>query len=366
MNQNVKMFSGLLIVLLMACFLSGCGFKDIDKRLFVVSVGIDPVKNNSKKFLVSLKFAVPTGEKISNEFLIISQEGDTIAEAVRIMKSKVDKEIDFSHAKLIVYNEEVMKAGLDPNLYYWFIRRRDFQEMSWVAVGKPSALAVLKTKPKSERMPSNALFLALGRDGTETAYIIPEFLFDFKKRFGEKGLDPLLPIINAKKDNFEINNVALLDKNKLKLKLQSKETMILNLFLTENPKTALKINDGEDSFVIDTQAVKTKYKLFTENQKQPYIKVDMSVDGRIEEARFNVSNKDLDKYEKAAKGYVSKQVKAVLVKMQKENVDPIGFGLRYRSRHIGNDDWKTWQQLYPTIKFKVNADINISDTGLVE
>jgi spore germination protein KC len=276
----------------------------------------------------------------------------------------VDKEIDFSHAKLIVYNEEVMKAEMDPNLYYWFIRRRDFQEMSWVAVGKPSALAVLKGIPKSERLPSNALFLALGRDGTETAYIIPEFLFDFKKRFGEKGLDPLLPIIHAKKDNFEINTVALLDKKKLKLKLQSKETMMS--FLTENPKTALKINDGEESFVIDTQAVKTNYKLITANQKQPYVKVDMSVDGRIEEARFNVSGKDLDKYEKAAKGYVSKQVKAVLVKMQKENVDPIGFGLRYRSRHREKDDWKTWQQLYPTIKFKVNADINISDTGLVE
>ena len=35
-------------------------------------------------------------------------------------------------------------------------------------------------------------------------------------------------------------------------------------------------------------------------------------------------------------------------------------------RHIEKDDWKTWQRLYPDIKFKINADINISDTGLVE
>ncbi|WP_419888027.1 Ger(x)C family spore germination protein [Neobacillus niacini] len=366
MNQNVILFRALISIFLLALFVTGCGFKDIDKRLFVVSVGIDPAKNSSKKFLVSLKFAVPNIEKVSNESFIISQEGDTIAEAVRMMKSKVDKEIDFSHAKLVVYNEEVINSKLDPNLYYWFIRRRDFQEMSWVAVGKPTAKAVLKLKPKSERLPSNALFLALGKDGTETAYIIPEFLFDFKKRFGEKGLDPLLPIIQAKEDTFEINTVALLDKNKLKLKLPSRETMFLNLLLTENTKTALKINDGEDSFVIDTQSVKTKYKIITENQKQPYIEVDMSIDGRIEEARFNVSNKDLDKYEKAAKNHISKKVKVLLEKMQKANVDPLGFGLRYRSRQMGDDDWKTWQQLYPAIKFKVNADINISDTGLVE
>jgi spore germination protein KC len=351
---------------MMVLVLTGCGFKDIDKRLFVVSVGIDPAKNNPKKFLVSLKFAVPIVEKVSNESFIISQEGDTIAEAVRIMKSKVDKEIDFSHAKLVVYNEEVLKTELEPNLYYWFIRRRDFQEMSWVAIGKPTALEVLKVKPKSERLPSNALFLAFGRDGTETAYIIPEYLFDFKKRFGEKGLDPLLPIIDAKKDIFEINKVALLDKKGIKLKLTPKETMLLNIFLTESPKTALKIEDGENTFVIDTQAVKTKYKIITENQKEPYIKVDISVDGRIEEAQFSVSNKDLEKYEKTASKDMEKKIHALLKKIQVGNVDPIGFGLHYRGRHMEKDDWKTWQRLYPTIKFKINADINISDTGLVE
>ena len=52
--------------------------------------------------------------------------------------------------------------------------------------------------------------------------------------------------------------------------------------------------------------------------------------------------------------------------MQKANIDPIGFGLHYRGRHFEKDDWEMWQRLYPNIKFKVNVDINISDTGLVE
>jgi spore germination protein KC len=366
MNQNVKRMMVVLVFLLLGFFLTGCGFKDIDKRLFVVSVAIDPVKENPKRVLVSLKFAVPIVEKISNESFIISQEGDTIAEAVRLMKSRVDKEIDFSHAKLIVYHEDVLKDEIEPNLYYWFIRRRDFQEMSWVAIGRPTALEVLKAKPKSERLPSNSLFLALGRDGTETAYIIPEYLFDFKKRFGEKGLDPLLPIIETKKDLFDINKVALLDKKKLKLELTPKETMLLNLFLTESPKTALKIADGENSFIIDTRAVKTKYKLITENQKDPHIKVDIHVNGRVEEAQFDVRNTELKQYEETANKDLEKKIHAVLKKIQEGNVDPIGFGLRYRGRHMERDDWKTWQRLYPEMKFKINVNTNISDTGLVE
>ncbi|MDM5327324.1 Ger(x)C family spore germination protein [Neobacillus sp. CF12] len=366
MNHYLKLQGVLFILILLTPSLSGCGFKDIDKRIFVVSVGVDPAKNSDKKFLISLKLAVPNVQEVSNEFVIISEEGDTIAEAVRIMKAEVDKELDFSHAKLIVYNEKILKPEIDKNLYYWFIRRRDFQEMSWVTIGKPSALEVLKLKPKTERLPSNSLFLILGKDGSESTYVISEFLFDFKKRFSEKGMDPFLPIIEVKKDLFEVDKVGLLDKKGLKIKFTPKETMILNFFLNEEPKTALKIVNGEQSFVIDIQGVKTNYKIMTDNQKQPYIKVDIDLQGRIEEALFDVNNKDLRKYEKMANTYTKKQVYDVLVKLQKSKVDPIGFGLRYRSRHFEKDDWETWMRLYPEIKFKVNANVQIKDTGLIE
>lgn len=235
-----------------------------------------------------------------------------------------------------------------------------------MTIGKPSALEVLKVKPKTERLPSNSLFLILGKDGSESAYVISEFLFDFKKRFNEKGLDPLLPIIEVKKNLFEIDKVGIFDKKGLMLKFTPKETMFLNFFLNEEPKTAIKIESGDQSFVIDTQGVKTNYKLVTDNQKQPYIKVDIKLQGRIEEALFDVNNQDLRKYEKIANSYTKKQVEDVLLKLQKSKLDPIGFGLRYRSRHFEKDDWKNWEQLYPKIKFKVNTDIQIKDTGLVE
>lgn len=347
-------------------FLSGCGFKDIDKRLFVVSIGIDPAKNSEKKFLISLKFAVPVVEEKSNESFIVSEEADSISEAVRIIKTKVDKEIDFSHAKVIIYNQDVLKPTMEPNLYYWFVRRRDIQEVSWVAVGKPSAIDILKVTPKTERLPSNSLFLALGKDGSESAYIISEFLFDFKKRFSEKGLDPYIPIIEAKKDLFEINKVGLLDKKQLKITLKPEETKILNFFLKDESKSALKIENEGKTFIIDTAKVKTKYKIITKNQKEPYIKVDVFINGRLEEALFNINNNDLSKYEKIASPEINKAFEKTLVKMQKANVDPIGFGLLYRSRHFEKDDWETWRRIYPTIKFKVNTKVQIEDTGLVE
>lgn len=356
-----KWLIGLFLFVLTAIFITGCGFKDIDKRLFVVGIGIDPAEDSTKKYLISLKFAIPIIEEKSNKSMIVSEEADTISEAVRMIKTKVDKEIDFSHAKVIVYNQKILEKEIEPNLYYWFVRRRDIQEVSWVAIGKPSALDVLKLKPKSERLPSNALFLALGRDGTETDYIIPEFLFNFKKRFNEKGLDPFLPIILAKNDLFEINSVGLFNKKQLKLNLKPIETKTLNILLNNVSKSALVIENGNERFLIDASKVKTKYKILGD-----FIKVNVSINGRIEEAVFSVNNKGIPEYEKIASREIKEHVYEFLMKLQKANVDPIGFGLRYRGRHFEKDDWETWKRLYPTIKFKVNVDVQIEDTGLVE
>jgi spore germination protein KC len=44
MNHNRKLKAYLFIVCLLVLTLTGCGFKDIDKRIFVVSVGVDPAK----------------------------------------------------------------------------------------------------------------------------------------------------------------------------------------------------------------------------------------------------------------------------------------------------------------------------------
>ncbi len=347
--------------------LTSCGFKDIDKRYFVVSIGVDLDKTNSKRYLVSLKFAVSNASKETpTEFQIISEKANSMSEAVRMIKTKVDKEIDFSHAKAIVLSEELVREKGNAGIYYWFARRRDIQKISWVAIGRPSALKVLKVKPKSERIPSNALFLSLGKDGSESPYVMSEFLFDMKYRLIERGIDPVLPIIDAKKGFFEINKVGLFNKSHMILTLPPEETKILNFLRRREEKSSNKITRGKTTIVIDTHKVNTKYKIVTPKGKAPFIKVNVSVEGNLEETTKRVPKEKLSDFERAAEKSISKEVKNILVKIQKANLDPIGFGLRYRSRHFNNDDWEQWKQIYPTIAFKVQTKVQIEDTGLIE
>ena len=66
----MKPFLTYLTVILICAFLGGCGFKDIDKRFFVVAMGIDWTGKEDKPYLVTLRLAIPAsklGEGLAQE-----------------------------------------------------------------------------------------------------------------------------------------------------------------------------------------------------------------------------------------------------------------------------------------------------------
>ncbi|WP_274365116.1 Ger(x)C family spore germination protein [Paenibacillus thermotolerans] len=366
-----KMFILFAAVLAIVTLLSGCGFKDIDKRFIVVGIGIDKPEDGNKKYKITLKLAIPSPQERfgSNKYTLVVEENDSIAEAVRIAKAKVDKELDFGHAKAILFGKELVETEDMGQVIDWFIRRRDIQKVAWVAAGDPDSFSILNVNPPTERLPSNMIFLSFGQTGTETAYIVSEYLFDFRRRLKERGLDPILPIIKLREEEqFTIDRVMLLDKKRAKLTLSPRETKIFNSFHVNSGKYDIKIPGGENKFfVISADDVTGKY-TFEKRGGQNYIKVNMRINGVIEETNMNINENDLGRLEKMTEKTVNQRVEAFLVKLQKEGVDPIGFGLRYRARHFGPEErvWKEWQGIYPGIKFDVHTHVKLTSTGVLK
>jgi spore germination protein KC len=71
-------------------------------------------------------------------------------------------------------------------------------------------------------------------------------------------------------------------------------------------------------------------------------------------------------FQKAAEQVIQAELTQFLLKLQKKDLDPIGFGLRYRSRHWGGDeDWTKWIKMYPKAIFQVNVKVKIQSPGLI-
>ncbi|WP_334073493.1 MULTISPECIES: Ger(x)C family spore germination protein [Paenibacillus] len=362
-----------LVVILLGGVLTGCQFKDIDKRSFVLAIGVDRPEDPRKRdqFEVTLKMAIPEGDptKRTQEAVVITEVAESVPEAIRLIKSKIDKEPDFSHCKALIYGESFARDNIVP-MTDWSARRRDIQLIMYVAVGKPSAKEVVNMQTKSERLPGNALILSLGTEGTESPFITTVYSFDLHRRITENGMDPLMPVVEAKKpDMLVIDKVALFDKKKMVAMLSPQETRILNLLRTRNLRSSFHVETAGNKIDYNLESSRPKYRICTGKNGKAVIEYSLTGKAMLEsnEEGMVIGGPEMRAISKVAGKQWEEESMKLLKKVQSIGVDPFGWGLRYISRHWNNDtELKQWQQLYPEAEFQVKADVKIKYTGMIQ
>jgi len=364
----LRRFLPLLLALLLAVASSGCGFKDIDRRFFVVGIGIDGIDQGKKRFRITLRLAIPSShnENGAKKSQVITQDAESVTEAVRLIKSRVNKELDFGYAKVIVLGKNIIQRDLRDTLD-WMIRRRDIQMIAWMAVGDPSAEAVLKLKTSSERLAGNALMLSFGRTGVESGYIVSQYLFDFYRKTRELGLDPVLPIVQATKSGYAINTAVVFNKHSAQMYLTRDETRIFNVTYGSISKVEVEAPMGDEHLYASIDKVNMSFKVRTPPGKRPYAQLKLYTDGLLEESSVVTTPQQLSEYEEIIRKTGETRITQLLQKFQQANLDPIGFGLDYRARHFQSldEEWRNWQQIYPQLEFRIDYTVKLKNTGVV-
>jgi spore germination protein KC len=351
-----------------ALLLSGCTFKDIEKRAFILSIGID--KGEEKAYRISLNMAVPSGEvrQRRSKTELFEFEADSVTTAIRALSSQINRQVDFSHAKVILLGEEIAEKDILLAMD-WAFRRYDIQNIAWIAVGSPDANTVLKVNPPLENLPGTALLLFFAETGTESPQIFTEYLFDLHKRLKEPGIDPVLPIVRAIGDNrLGVSELAVFDKKRARLKLDGDRSALLNMLLDSRNiadwtlkwkgKTVTVEGAGKTTF-----AVREDFK-----GGAPRIAVNVNWKGSVSETtseRFRIE--DLPALEQEIERRIPERIEALLRAFREERVDPIGFGLRYRSGRPGESvDSKAWAERYADASFDVEMKARLMNTGIME
>jgi spore germination protein KC len=360
----------IIIVVMVLLFQSGCGFKDIDKRIFVLSIGVDHTKSEEKPFRVVLKLAVPSGsiKQAGTEYTYLTEESESISTAIRSLKSQTDKELDFGHAKVIVFGEEVLHHELE-EIIDFFLRRRDIQMIAWVGVGQPSAEYVLKAEPESEMAGSHALFNFFDQNGVESSLIVTSYLFDFRRRVVETGIDPILPVLTTSEDKkrIDVSRAIVVNGDKKPVELNEKQATIYNLMGNYADRYDVRVKNDDLNFTVAIDTSKVTFDINTESKQKPMIKMDIDMVGIIQEADVDTDSSKLQSYSKATSKTVKKDVMEVLSMFQEEGLDPLGFGLRYKATRLHNNKrYEEWKELYPKVTFEVNAKVSLKSTGVIE
>ena len=348
--------------------LSSCDFKDIDRRVFIAAMGLD-YDQESKQIVVHLKAALAqeqaqAGALDQKNFKMFSTRDDSIGEALRKIKSQASREPDYSHMKIILLGEEFAKEYPLERVVDYVVRRRDFQNVAWVLVGRPTAESILKVQPIGERIAGNYLFMKFGQ-GVESQYIHETRSYGFYSDMITPGVTPLCPIVELKEQNFMINKAALFSDGKMKLELQKEETKLLKALTGEMDKGFFVMNHSKISdklFGILVRSVKPRINLENPNEEIPNFSMEINVKALVEET--SIPRNDSEVISTEFEKYIKKEVMDLMEKLQENEVDPLRLGAYYWMHHIDyewNERWLT--ELYPRAKFDINVIVEVEGSG---
>jgi spore germination protein KC len=349
--------------------LTSFDFKDIDRRTFIVALGIDS-GDQQNQMKVIIKTAIPTsiggrsgGEEDQRNYQLFTVETNSVGDALRKFKAESSLEPDFSHLKIIIFGKGfVQNYPIKPIIDY-FIRRRDLQTIVWTSVGFPDAKEILSLQPPSEKIASNSLFLKFGQ-GVKSQYIQRVKVYETYRDLITPGLSPCCPIIEIVDNEFSINKIAIFEQGKVKMILSPEETRIFNIIQPHIKTFFFKMQPVKNNHPIgfNIKNAKTDIKTIKTGNNSIDCQVNVKLVGAVEETDYKENNlpqlnKDL---EVLAKG----QIEALFDKFKGSKIDPFSIQARYWAIDPSYEFTKDWlTEIFPKINFIINVNAEINESG---
>lgn len=406
----IVLFVGIICTLLTGCF----DRRELDDMAYPVALGFDKGKTNELK--MTLQLAVPItiggegGGKGEESVTNVTIETPTIYSGLNMLNSFVSKQINLSHAKVVVISEELAKEGTSKYLQA-MIRNREFRPNASIVVSRGPAEEFIKAvKPKLETNPAKYYELLLSsykytgftsesqlinfyhntKSTSNQALAVLAGLSKFKSSdefdlsastYKEKGREQPLEgdfkagdLTKTGELGVEIMGLAVFDGGKMVGELDGEETSFHLMVDGKFNSSYITIPDpkGEGNFVIldIKQSRMTKKKVeMVDGKPSVYAKVILEADILSIQSGFNYEKvENIGILETTVENFLKNGILKYLEKSSKVfGTDNCGFGGAMKGKFLTWHEWEDfdWLSRFKEASFDVEVDLKIRRPGLI-
>ncbi len=211
-----------LLIITLLLLLTSCSYNEPNDIAYVVAIGLDRAQQNS--YDITIQFAKPTqisggaseeGGKGGDIVENITIEAPNIYSGINVANNILSKKFTLSHAKLVVFSEEVAKEGIE-EIIDTIIRSEALRPDIYIAVSNTKAREYLENvKPIIEVNPAKYYQLIYERSdgGGVPKTDLQQFYFNTKTGMG-CSVVPIAGITKAKESNEEKGSDGSEDEKK--------------------------------------------------------------------------------------------------------------------------------------------------------
>lgn len=410
-----------MLIILSCMLLTGCyDATEIDDLAYASAIGLD--KGTTNELRMTLQIMVPTaiaggggsgdsggvgGKETST---VTTIETPTVYSGFTMINNYLTKQINVSHAKLLVISEDLAKEGIGQYIHA-LIRGREFRGTIHVAVSKCKAEDYIKeVKPILEANVSK--YHELRHSSYQyTSFTTSSQLIDFYLRqectcsqavanlvdkskykstdeftndestYMKKGrTKPLegdylaggIPQVGEVKN--EVMGLAVFDGDKMVGELDGEETTFFLMLSGQFKRAYITFTDplvNDQYIVLDVRQRGAPRKNTILQNDMPYCEAELSLEADILSIQSEINYESVENLpilERAAEDFIRTGIYRFLEKTTKElNSDICAFGMELKKKMMLWEDWEriNWLSRYKDASFNINVKMHIRRTGLI-
>lgn len=389
----VRKWIGLLLLAVSASALTGCwNSRELNELAITVGLAIDRAEDGGVR--VSAQVVEPgevaTGRPSGgggnrSPVTLYSAEGKTVFEAVRKMTTVSPRKMYFSHLRVVVFGEEILKEGIAKELEFLSRDHEVRTDFYIIAAKGVSGHEVLDQLTPLVKLPAQKLFTSLQTSERAWAPSYGVQLDELIANIVSKGKQPVLTAIEIKGDeevgetqknveqidspsNLMYSNLVALRGDKIVGWLTQDESKGWS-YVTGNVKSSVGVIDCPGGGTVSLEIVRSKSVI---RAKQTgggaALSVDVTVEANVGEVRCraDVSDpKDVRKLEESAERKVEELMSAAVERAQQLRTDIFGFGeeLHRTSPRMWRKLEKRWDETFADLPVRFHADVKIRRIG---
>lgn len=381
--KQPKFIISIIVPMVICLILSGCIPRSIIDELGIThTIGVDAEKG---KIMATVLYPNYTN---SNKASIIKAAADNPATLKTNLGQKSQNQIVIGQIRTFVFGVDYSKAGIS-RVLETICKDARIGNITFV-ISDSKAEDILKgIKDAPPLFLSHLIETSVQHEG------IPETnLHTLLSQYYGSGIDIYLPNISFDNEKqLRMNGLGIFKGDKLTLNVSNKEAFLFKIMSEKNKRGYYDITlpkkdnqktnknnenqkgkqnekkpGNENNFAFSSLYGNHKITLHKkDNEYTVNVNIKLNVELKGIPESINLEKKeDFHYFQKSMEKILAKDIETLLIKLQKNEVDPLGFGIIYRSQSKEWNEKNFYKNVYPKMKFSVKTDLNLRQMGVGE
>lgn len=370
MGMRRKNLAWVLSLLCVVTLVTGCwDNRPVEERGMILMLGIAPAPHHG----LTLYFEIPTASGLTSltsggssgsgpgpKFVVYRGQGPTFSDAFTSAQAQTNEDLYLGQVQVVS-----LSTRLSPGQFSVVdatLARTGPLDKSADAVAVSGSMAkFMAFSPVGTSLPSLYLSSLFACHHCQTAYLA-RTIWSREKRLWSPTASVWVPLVSTNATSFVVDRIVAYQGYKPVMVLTPKETWDLGFLLGVTAKAPLTVPLSVGTISLRAVRARPHFHTKTEPDGKVLIHLTVNLAATLDSVPPNlpITTHLLHTLEDQADIIVAHRLLTILLKLQKLNSNPLGFGRRYVWFH---QDFSAWPSLYRHATIEVTAHMHVHQLG---